>query len=552
MRSLSPLVQLSGPSTLVLQACRCHDSSVRADRAGRLRRAAVWLLVAIAIGVLVGLAIRADAAAPHASPWLTTLDLATGLAFVVAATIARGSSAERWLMAVVGVAWLTASFLPAARSLHQAVLVVSLVAFPAGRVRGLSRWLLACLAVPVGFGLLPQIGVAAVFALVALLLLVEGRRDTATGYPTVAAIAVAAVLGASWSVSRLRAEAFDPSLALVGYELVLLAVAAVFPVATQAVIRSWARLADRLLAGERLAGLEGFAVVLGRVLSDPSVRVFRWHDANAGYVDERSRPVPTGGGERRWLTVVDADGPVAVVAHQSPALDDPATAEAVTAAVRLALRHERLQHEQQQQLAELEASRARIVAAADRERERAAAQLREDVGVSLELAEGELSAVRSIARDSAVVESLDIVVGELVAAQTEIVELVAGVPAAQLGSGKLQEALQALAQRSPVPVAVTVASDVASGQDTEATLFYVCSEALANAVKHADAKRIGITVRRIAGAMEAVISDDGRGGADASGSGLRGLADRLAARSGRLRVESPPGAGTTVTAVVPD
>jgi signal transduction histidine kinase len=512
----------------------------------------VWLLVAIAIGVLVGLAIRADAAAPHASPWLTTLDLATGLAFVVAATIARGSSAERWLMAVVGVAWLTASFLPAARSLHQAVLVVSLVAFPAGRVRGLSRWLLACLAVPVGFGLLPQIGVAAVFALVALLLLVEGRRDTATGYPTVAAIAVAAVLGASWSVSRLRAEAFDPSLALVGYELVLLAVAAVFPVATQAVIRSWARLADRLLAGERLAGLEGFAVVLGRVLSDPSVRVFRWHDANAGYVDERGRPVPTGGGERRWLTVVDADGPVAVVAHQSPALDDPATAEAVTAAVRLALRHERLQHEQQQQLAELEASRARIVAAADRERERAAAQLREDVGVSLELAEGELSAVRSIARDSAVVESLDIVVGELVAAQTEIVELVAGVPAAQLGSGKLQEALQALAQRSPVPVAVTVASDVASGQDTEATLFYVCSEALANAVKHADAKRIGITVRRIDGAMEAVISDDGRGGADASGSGLRGLADRLAARSGRLRVESPPGAGTTVTAVVPD
>ena len=131
------------------------------DRAGRLRRAAASFLAAIAIGVLVVLAIRADAAAPHASPWLTTLDIATGLAFVIAAVVARGSSAERLLMAVVGVAWLTASFLPAARSLHQAVLVVSLVAFPAGRVRGLTRWLLACLAVPVGFGLLPQIGVAA-------------------------------------------------------------------------------------------------------------------------------------------------------------------------------------------------------------------------------------------------------------------------------------------------------------------------------------------------------------------------------------------------------
>jgi signal transduction histidine kinase len=546
----SPLEQLSAPSTLVLQACRCHDSSVRADRTGRLRRAAVWFPVAIALGVLVVLAIRADAAAPHASPWLATLDIATGLTFVVAATIARGSAAERWLMAVVGVAWLTASLLPPARSLHQAVLVVSLVAFPAGRVRGLSRWLLAGLAVLVGFGLLPQIGVAAVFALVALLLLVEGHRDTATGYPTVAAIAVAAVLGASWSVSRLRAEAFDPTLALVGYELVLLAVAAAFPVAAQAVIRSRARLADRLLADERLAGLEGFAVVLGRVLGDASVQVFRWHDANAGYVDERGRSVPTGGDERRWITVADADGPVAIVAYQSSALDDPGTAEAVTAAVRLAVRHERLQHEQQQQLAELEASRTRIVAAADSERERAATQLREDVGVSLQLAEGELSAVRTAARDPAVIESLDVVVGELATAQTEIVELVAGVPPAHLGSGRLQEALHALAQRSPVPVSVTVATDVASDQETEVALFYVCSEALANAVKHADAKRIGITVRRVDGAIEAVISDDGRGGADVSGLGLQGLADRLSAHNGRLRVDSPPGAGTTVIGVV--
>jgi signal transduction histidine kinase len=406
--------------------------------------------------------------------------------------------------------------------------------------------------VPVAFGLLPQIGVAAVFTLVALLVLIEGRRDTATAYPTVAAIAIAAVLGASWSVSRLRAEAFDPTVALVGYELVLLAVAVAFPLAAAAVIRSRARLADRLLAGERLVGLEGFAVVLRRALSDPSVQVFRWDGSNAGYVDERGRSLPTGGGERRWLTVADADGPVAVVAHQSSALDDPATAEAVKAAVRLAVRHERLQHEQQQQLAELEASRARIVAAADRERERAAIQLRENVGMSLELAQSELSAVRTGAGDPAVVESLDIVVSELVAAQTEIVELVAGVPPAYLGSGRLHEALQALAQRSPVPVSVTVAPDAASDQDTEAALFYVCSEALANAVKYADAKRIGIIVRRVNGAIEAVISDDGRGRADPTGSGLQGLADRLATLNGRLRVDSPPGAGTTVTAVVPN
>ena len=510
----------------------------------------MWVPAAIALGVLVVLAMRADAAAPHGSPWLTTLDIATGLAFVVGAAIARGPSAERMLMGAVGVAWLAASFLPATRSLHQSVLVVSLIAFPAGRVRGLTRWLLACLAVPVAFGLLPQIGVTAVFALGALLVLIGGRRDTATAYPAVAAIAVAAVLGASWSVSRLRAEAFDPAVALVGYELVLLAVAVSFPLAAAAVIRSRARLADRLLADERLVGLEGFAVVLRRALSDPDVQVFRWDGSNAGYVDEGGRSVPTGGGERRWLTVADAESPVAVVAYKSSALDDPGTAEAVTAAVRLAVRHERLQHEQQQQLAELEASRARIVAAADRERERAATQLRGDVGVSLQLAQSELSAVRSAAGNTTAVESLDIVVGELATAQTEIVELVAGIPPAQLGSGRLQEALQALAQRSPIPVSVTVATDAASDQDTEAALFYVCSEALANAVKHADAKRIGIAVRRVNGAIEAVISDDGRGGADPTGSGLQGLADRLATLNGQLRVDTPPGAGTTVTAMV--
>ncbi len=507
---------------------------------------------ALVLVTLVVLAIRADVAAPHASPWLIVLDVATGLAFMVAAALAPGSHPERGLMAAVGVAWLTASFLPAARSVHQAVLVVALIAFPAGRVRGLSRWLLVGLAVPVGFGLLPQIGVAALFALVALLVLAGGRRDAATVYPTVAALAVAATLGASWVVARWRADVFDPTVALVGYELVLLSIAIGFLVAAQAVIRRRGRLADRLLAGERLTGLDGFAVVLGRVLGDPGVQVFRWHSTDVGYVDEGGRQVPTGGGDRRWLTVDDPDGRVAVVAHQTPALDDPPTAEAVAAAVRLAVRHLRLQEEQRQQLAELEASRARLVAAADRERERAATQLRQDVEETLQLAQSEVSAVRTAARDPAVAESLDVVVTELATARDEIVELVAGVPPAQLGGGRLRDALDAVAQRSPVPVSVTVAADAAGDVDTETALFYVCSEALANAVKYADANRIDITLRRVNRAIEAVISDDGRGGANPSGSGLQGLADRLAARSGRLRVDSPPGAGTTVTAVVPN
>jgi signal transduction histidine kinase len=524
---------------------------MQAEVANRVRDLTMGFAAVLGLMTLVVLAVRADVAAPHPSPGLIVLDVATGVAFVVAAAVAPGSRTERVLMAAVGAAWLVASYLSAARSLHQAVLVVALIAFPAGRVRGLIRWLLVGLAVPVAIGLLPQIAVAALFALVALLSLVEGRWRAATVYPTAAAVAVAAALGASWSVARLRPGAFDPALALVGYELVLLAVAIAFPVAARAGIRSRARLADRLLAGERLVGLDGFAVVLGRALGDPRVQVFH-RRPDVGYVDAKGRAVPTGDGRRRWLTVDDPDGPVAVVAHHSPALDDAPTAEAVATAVRLAVTNLRLQEEQQQQLHELEAARARIVVAADRERERAATQLRDDVGVSLQLAQSELSAVRTAARDTAVAESLDIVVGELAAASGEIVELVAGVPPANLGDGRLCAALDALAERSPVPVSVSVAADTASDSETETALFYTCSEALANAVKHADANRIAIAVRRTDGAIVATVSDDGSGGADPTGSGLQGLADRLATLNGRLRVESPPGAGTTVTAVVPD
>ena len=104
----------------------------------------------------------------------------------------------------------------------------------------------------------------------------------------------------------------------------------------------------------------------------------------------------------------------------------------------------------------------------------------------------------------------------------EIVELVAGVPPAQLGGGRLRDALDAVAPRSPVPVSVTFSIDAAGDADTETALFYICSEALANAVKHADANRIDITLRRVNSAIEAVISDDGRGGADPSGRGCRG------------------------------
>jgi signal transduction histidine kinase len=505
----------------------------------------------VAMAVLVALAVQADSEAPAASPWLTAMDVAVGLAFVAAGLVARGPVPERVLVAAVGPAWLAGSFLVGARSLHQAVLAVALVAFPAGRARAFVSWLLVGLAGLAALQVLPQLGVAALFAGIALAAQRRWRTDAAAAwYPAAAAAAVAAVLAWVWWTTHLRAGSFDASEILLGYELVLLGVAGGFPVGAAAVLRRRARLADRLLSQEQLPGLEGLAAVLGDALGDRELRVYRWHAAQAAYVDGRGRPV-AGRGDRRSLAVDGPDGPVAAVAHRSAALEEAPTAAAVAAVVRLAVTHLRLQEEQQERLRELEAARARMVAAADRQRTRAAAELREDVQAPLRSAQSELRATRAVIHDPEAAAAIDVVIQELAAATGEIADLVTGIPPADLGGGRLRPALHALAAASPVPVTVAVADDAAGGQEAETALFYVCCEALANAVKHAGATRVAITVERWDGEIVATIADDGRGGADPSGSGLQGLADRMAARNGRLRVDSPPGVGTTVTATVP-
>jgi signal transduction histidine kinase len=112
-------------------------------------------------------------------------------------------------------------------------------------------------------------------------------------------------------------------------------------------------------------------------------------------------------------------------------------------------------------------------------------------------------------------------------------------------------ALSTLTHNLPVPVDLTVEVDTVP-DDVATTAFYVASEAIANSVKHARAGRIGLTVVRDDGGLQVTVSDDGVGGADvAAGSGLAGLADRVAAAGGNLVVHSPRGRGTTVEAVLP-
>jgi PAS domain S-box-containing protein len=197
----------------------------------------------------------------------------------------------------------------------------------------------------------------------------------------------------------------------------------------------------------------------------------------------------------------------------------------------------------------LRASRARLVDVADAERQRIQRNLHDGaqqrlIGVLLILGQlrrspDELEARLALATD------------ELAAGLQELRELASGLHPAVLSERGLTPALEALALRAPLPVELEALPDQRLPEHAEATAYYVVAEALANAQKHANARRIVVRVTVDRNTLVVEVADDGIGGADVEGSGLRGLADRVEAHSGRLTVESPRGRGTRVVAEIP-
>ena len=511
-------------------------------------RFAGYVIGAIGLIWLAFMAARAASVAPGFNPVQVTADLVVGLAFILAGVMAPGSRPMRLLIAAVGSLWLVGSWLSGTGLWHQALLAVALTVFPRGKPSGKVRWLLVGLAVPAGLGLIPQVGVAVLFATVAITTIVMPHAQRGRPrYAVVSAAALAAVLAGSWAYSRIDPAGFDPLVALLLYEFVLVAIAIGFPLAIQSLIASRAKLTDLVLSDDGLAGLGGLASVLGEALQDPALRVHRWHGAEIRY-RPASGTEPGDPDTRGWLEVMHDNEPIAALSYSSPALEDPSTMDAVSTAVRLAVRHQQLQERLQVQLVNLEAARARLMAAVDRQRQITATRLRKDVIPILRRARTELATMGKDVDESA---ALILAFQELARAEEEVAGLVAGVPPALLGNGRLESVLSELADRSPIPVTLTASPGAATDAETEAALFYVCSEALTNAVKHAGAARIEIALKGDRDTVALRISDNGRGGADPSGSGLQGLSDRVAARGGRLQVESPPGTGTTVTATLP-
>jgi signal transduction histidine kinase len=203
--------------------------------------------------------------------------------------------------------------------------------------------------------------------------------------------------------------------------------------------------------------------------------------------------------------------------------------------------------------AELAASRARIVTAADETRRRIERDLHDGVQqqlVTVRLELGALDAAMPPADERK--SQLAHAASGLAGALEDLVEIARGIHPAVLAEGGLRPALKTLARRSPVPVELDLRTETRLPAPVEVAAYYVVSEALTNVAKHADASAVQVAVEARDGLLELSIRDDGRGGADARrGSGLIGLADRVDALGGTIDVVSPIGEGTRLHVTLP-
>jgi len=295
---------------------------------------------------------------------------------------------------------------------------------------------------------------------------------------------------------------------------------------------------------------------LAQTLRDPTLQLAYWVPQEGAYIGTDGRPVDLATvGPNVSTTLIERDDQrIAALLHESSLDEDPWLIDAVAAAAGLALDNERLHAELVAQLAEVRASRARIVEATDAARRRLERDLHDGaqqrlVGLALavQMARDKLGATP----EAQVREILDAAADQVVHALAELRELASGIHPAILTEAGLGPALESLAERAPLPVSVTVSVDGAPAPVEAAAYFLVC-EALANVSKHANARSVSVCARREDACLVVEIIDDGVGGADASqGTGLRGMADRLAALDGRVSVVSPEGQGTHISARIP-
>jgi signal transduction histidine kinase len=311
-------------------------------------------------------------------------------------------------------------------------------------------------------------------------------------------------------------------------------------------------LVAQLGAGRRHAALRD---LLADTLGDPALELAYWLPERREWVDpEGAAFVLPAVDRRRACTPVELNGePVAMLIHTASVDEEDDLVRAVGGAAALALENERLDAQLRASVQELRASRARLVESTDAARRRIERDLHD--GAQQQLVALALALRRARARVDRDPEAagvlLDAAMVDLDRAMRELRELARGIHPAILTDRGLGAALPALAQRLALPVELSLA-DGRLPEPLEVAVYFVVAEALTNVARYAGASHARVVVTTEADAVDVRISDDGIGGADpAKGSGLRGLADRVAVLDGSLEIDSDRGRGTTVRARIP-
>jgi signal transduction histidine kinase len=316
--------------------------------------------------------------------------------------------------------------------------------------------------------------------------------------------------------------------------------------------------AARMLAGRllRLRVPEGGPVreLLAERLGDRSLTIAYWLPQRGIFVDDGGRQVklPAPGSGRTW-TAVEHDGTrVAAIVHDAELDASPELVTAAASAAALAIDNERLKAELHARVEELRVSRVRIVQAADDARRRIERDLHDGAQQQLVSLALDLRMLKARLGDSGLQSTVDQLGAKLADALAELREFARGIHPAILSERGLDSAVEALVDRAPLDVSYDVALAERLPAAVEAAAYFVIAEGLTNVVRYAQTTRASVAVRRVDGAVEVIVSDEGVGGATLEGgTGLRGLNDRLAVLDGSLMLFSPAGLGTRLEARIP-
>jgi signal transduction histidine kinase len=411
-----------------------------------------------------------------------------------------------------------------------------------------------------GLTYLVRIGAIAVALTASGLLTARWRRASRPQRHAVMPVVVAGTVAFAALITAYTAAALGMASAAALGQVAWFALAAV-PVAVLVVFIQ-RRLAQGAVAG-LVVELGGPAAgvdlrgAMSRALGDPSLALAYWYPAESRYVDADGRPVELPGpGAARGSTVIERDGqPVAALIHDPALQYNSGLVDSVCAAAGLSLDNERLAAELRARLAELQASRARLVETADTERRRIERNLHDGAQQQLVALKISLGLARQLVTGPP--QAADLLTQterQAADALEELRELARGIYPPVLADLGLRAALEAQARKAALPVTVEATGLGRYPQQIEAAVYFCVLEALQNIAKYAQAPAARVTLCHDGQCLVFTVEDDGTGFDPATtplGTGLRGISDRLGALGGTMDITSAPGHGTRVTGRVP-